>query len=145
MIVGIVIETETAPIGLVGSAKLNVNVQLSEHKQQNARASGSGNDPNAGAMCTVRPIMAIAAGIMAAGIMAAGTEALATARSREAIVTDWIEARRMLATAGPSIQITRATIDPEIQRTATGSGEGTKSDIASIMAADDSSSTIVRT
>jgi len=140
MIVGIAIETETGPIGFVVSAKLSVNAQLSGHKQQNALASGSGNDPSAGAMCTVRPTMAIAA-----VITAAGTEAQATAKSREAIVTDWIEARRTLATADPSILITRATIDPEIQRTATGSGEGTKSDIASIMAADDSSSTIVRT
>ena len=140
MIVGIAIETETGPIGFVVSAKLSVNAQLSGHKQQNALASGSGNDPSAGAMCTVRPIMAIAA-----VITAAGTEAQATAKSREAIVTDWIEARRTLATADPSILITRATIDPEIQHIVTDSGGDTKSDIASIMAADDSSSTIVRT
>ena len=144
MIVGIAIETETGPIGFVVSAKLSVNAQLSGHKQQNALASGSGNDPSAGAMCTVRPIMAIAAVIMEIAAVITAEE-LATPKSKGAIAMDWIEARRMLATADPSILITRVTIDPEIQHIVTDSGGDTKSDIASIMAADDSSSTIVRT
>ena len=137
MIVGIAIETETGtdPIGFVGSAKLNVNGQLSAHARQSEPANGSGSVPNAVVMCTV-----IRPGDNAAATTAEATAATTTAKCREATAMDWIEVRRMLAIGEPSIRITPATIDPATRHTATGSAEVMKSVIANIMAAADSSS-----
>src|SRR5215510_15334249 len=102
MIVGIAIETETEtdPIGFVVSAKLSVNEQLSVHARQSEPDNGSGSDPNAVVMCTViRP-----------GGTAAATTAGATTivKFRGAIAMDWIEVRRILVIADPSIRITPA-------------------------------------
>ena len=136
MIVGIAIETGTDPIGFVGSAKLNVNGQLSAHARQSGPANGSGSVPDAVVMCTViRP-----GEIVAATTAEATAEASTIAKCREATAMDWIEVRRMLAIGEPSIRITPATIDPATRHTATGSAEVMKSVIANIMAAADSSS-----
>jgi hypothetical protein len=132
MIVGIAIETETDPIGFVGSAKLNVNGQLSVHARQSEPGNGNGSVPDAVVMCTIiRP-----------GEIAAATTAEATtmAKFREATAMDWIEVRRMLVIADPSIRIIPATIDPATRHTVTGSAEDMTSVIANTMAAADSSS-----
>ena len=132
MIVGIETETGTDPIGFVGSAKLNVNGQLSAHARQSGPANGSGSVPDAVVMCTV---------IRPGEIVAATTaEATTIAKFREATAMDWIEVRRMLAIGEPSIRITPATIDPATRHTATGSAEDIKSVIANTLAAADSSS-----
>lgn len=137
MIVGIAtaIETETDRIGFVGSAKLSVNGKSSVH------ASGNGSDRDAVVMCMVIH----RTGETAAATTAAVTEGTITAKSRGAIAMDWIEVRRMLVIADSSIRIIPATIDPATRDTVTGSAEGMKSVIANIMAAADSSSTLVRT
>jgi len=146
MIVGIAIETETEtdPIGFVVSAKLSVNEQLSVHARQSEPGNGSGSVPDAVVMYTaIRPgEMAAATGETAAATTA---EATTIAKFREATAMDWIEVRRMLVIADPSIRIIPATIDPATRHTVTGSAEDMKSVIANIMAAADSSSTIVRT
>ena len=144
MIVGIAIETETEtdPIGLVGSAKSSVNGQLSVHARKSEPANGNGSVPNVVVMCTV---------IHQPGDNAAATTEAATAEAptivkcREATAMDWIEVRRMLVIAEPSIRIIPATFDPATRHTVKVSAEGMKSVIANIMAAADSSSTIVRT
>ena len=133
MIVGIAIETETEtdPIGFVGSAKLSVNEQLSVHARKSEPANGNGSDPNAVVMCTViRPGETEAA--TTAG--AATAEATTIAKCREATAMDWIEVRRMLVIADPSIRIIPATTDPATRHTVTDSAEGMKSVIASITA-----------
>jgi hypothetical protein len=136
MIVGIAIETETDPIGFVGSAKLSVNEQLSVHAPLSEPANGSGSDPDAVVMCTViRP-----GEIAAATTAAAPTAATTTAKCRKAIEMDWIEVRRMLVIADPSIRIIPATFDPATRHTVKVSAEGMKSVIANTMAAADSSS-----
>ncbi len=129
MIVGIAIETETDLIGFAGSAKLSVNGQLSARRQSEP-ANGSGSDPDAVVMFTViRP-----------GEIAAATTAEATtiAKFREATAMDWIEVRKILVIADPSIRIILATIDQATRHTVTGSAEDMKSVIANTMAAADS-------
>jgi len=145
MIVGIAIETETEtdPIGFVGSAKLSVNGQLNVHARRSEPANGSGSVPDAVVMYTViRPGETEAATTAEAATTEAATTAEATiiAKCREATAMDWIEVRRMLAIADPSIRIIPATFDPATRHTVKVSAEGMKSVIASIMAAADSSS-----
>jgi len=137
MSIGIEITTEiatviaTAPIGFAASrssarANWSGSAQLSKH----AVGNGSASELNAAVMCTdILRIMGTAE-VITVAITAADTT---TAKSNEVIAMGWIEVRRMRAIAGPSILITRATIDPETLRTATVSAEAMKSAIASIM------------
>ena len=137
MIVGIAIETETEtdPIGFVVSAKLSVNEQLSVHARQSGPGNGSGSVPDAVVITITRRT-----GETAAAIMAVTTaEATTIAKFRKATAMDWIEVRRMLVIADPSIRIIPATIDPATRHTGTVSAEGIKSVIANILAAGDSS------
>jgi hypothetical protein len=65
--------------------------------------------------------MAATAAMAAMAVTAEGI----TAKCRKAIATDWIEGRRMPATAGLSIRTTPAIIEVATARTAKGSAEGT--------------------